>query len=490
MRKLIFILSFISIGFAANAQYAEDALRYSRNYFGGTARMQGMAGAQQALGADLSSLVGNPAGLGFYRRNDFSISPVFRTTSTDSKYFGKTSNDNNNQMNIGNLGFSLTQINQDYSGNEVQKGWVSYTFAMGMNRIDNFYENKYFKGLNTNSSISNYYAEVSNDRDARYFPDSNITSTEDMAWYGYMIDFDTTSNKFVSLSNGNVTQAQADRLEGYHNEWNFSFGANYSNILYLGASLGLGSIKYNRTSKFTETGIVDPIYGLSSIALNEKLNVTGSSLNLKVGAIVRPADFVRIGLSIQTPDYYTIDEGFITDLSSVSSVGSSTYTPLEYLFNYKLRTPFRYQGGIALFFKKFGLLSADVERIDYSNNKLSASAEFSDFGPAQNAVIENIYQNTYNVRLGAELKAGPFSFRGGYANYGDPYKSSVVDGNRTFITAGLGYRFEEYYLDFAFINQQYNSQYSPYTLSNSDLSPIVENNHNINSVVVTFGTKF
>jgi hypothetical protein len=135
-------------------------------------------------------------------------------------------------MNIGNLGFSLTQINQDYSGKEVQTGWVSYTFAMGMNRIDNFYENKYFKGLNNISSISNYYAEVSNDRDARYFPDSNVTSTEDMAWYGYMIDFDTTSNKFVSLSNGNVTQAQADRLEGYHNEWNFSFGANYSNTLY------------------------------------------------------------------------------------------------------------------------------------------------------------------------------------------------------------------------------------------------------------------
>lgn len=489
MKKIIFILSFISIGYASHAQYAEDALRYSRSYFGGTARMQGMAGAQQALGADLSSLVGNPAGLGFYRRNDFSISPVFRTTTTDSKYFGKTSNDNNNQMNIGNLGFSLTQINQDYSGNEVQHGWVSYTFAMGMNRIDNFHENKYFKGINDKSSISNYFAELANGRGNDY-PDSNITSIEDMAWYGYMIDFDTVSNKFVSLSNGNITQSQADRLEGYHNEWNFAFGANYSNTLYLGASIGLGSIKYNRTTKFTETGIADPIYGLSSIQLNEKLNVTGSSLNLKVGAIVRPVDFVRIGLSAQTPDYYNLDEGFITDASSVSTTGSSTYTPLEYLFNYKLRTPFRYQGGIAFFLSKFGLLSADVERIDYSSNKLSASAEFSDFGPTQNAVIENIYQNTYNIRMGAELKAGPLSFRGGYANYGDPYKSAVVDGTKTFITAGLGYRFEEYYLDFAFINQQYKSLYSPYNLSNSELSPIVENNHNINSVVITFGTKF
>lgn len=490
MKRFFILITFISLGFQSNAQYSEDALRFSRNYFGGSARMIGLAGAQQALGADISSISGNPAGLGFYRRNDFSISPTLRFSETQSTFNNSTSVNNRDQLNIGNLGFTLTQLNQDYSGSEVKNGWVSYTFGFGMNRVNNFYENRYYKGFNTENSITEYFADLANSRGNDY-PDTNITSLEDMAWYGYMIDFDTTNNKFVGLSNGNVTQLQADKMEGYQNEWNFSFGANYSNTLYLGASIGLGSVKYTRNSTFQETGINDPTYGLSRVTLNEKLSVSGSSVNLKVGAIVRPADFVRLGVTVQTPDYYSFDEGFITDASSNSTAGgNSTYTPLEYLFQYKLRTPFKYQGGLAFFFQKYGLISADFEMIDYSKNKLSSTAEFSDFGPTQNAVIQNIYQNTYNVRLGAEYKFADFSFRGGYAQYGDPYKSAAVDGTRTFITGGLGYRFEEYYVDLAFVNQSYNSQYVPYTLADSDLNPIVENKHNINSVVLTFGVKF
>jgi hypothetical protein len=74
--------------------------------------------------------------------------------------------------------------------------------------------------------------------------------------------------------------------------------------------------------------------------------------------------------------------------------------------------------------------------------------------------------------------------------FGDPFKSSAVDGSRTFITGGVGYRYEQYYVDVAFVNQQYTSQYTPYSLSNSELNPIIKNNHQVNSVVLTFGTKF
>lgn len=490
MKKILFICSILFIGLTASAQYAEDALKFSQSFLGGTARMQGMASAQNALGADMSSLIGNPAGLGFYRRNDFSFSPTLRFSTTESNGFGKSYSDGRDQLNIGNLGFTLTQLNQDYSGAEVKNGWVSYTFGFGMNRVNNFYENRYFSGLNDKSSIAQYYAELANGRDAMSYPDTNITSLEDMAWFGYVIDFDTTSNSFVPVTNGNNTQKLSDKIEGYKNEWTFAFGANYSNTVYLGASIGIGSLRYNRTSKFTESGINDPAYNLSEINVNERLSVSGSSVNLKVGAIVRPADFVRIGLSAQTPDYYSFDEGFITDLSTVAFNGANTFTPLEYLFQYKLKTPFRYQGGLAFFFNKLGLISADVEMLNYANNRLSASAEFSDFGATENAIIQNIYQNTVNTRLGAEVKAGPISFRAGYAMYGDPYKSAAVDGSRTFITGGLGYRFEQYYIDLAFVNQQYKSQYTAYSLNNSDLNPIIQNNHQVNSVVLTFGTKF
>lgn len=490
MRKKLLILgSAILLSSSLYAQYAEDALRFSRSFQGGTARMMGMAGAQQALGADISSLVGNPAGLGFYRKNDFSISPTLRMNNVESKAFGTLSSEQRDQFNIGSLGFTLTQLNQDYSGSEVQNGWVAYTFGFGFNRINNFYENRYFSGSNSANSITDYFAELANSRNINSFPDTNITSIEDMAWYGYMMDYDTVNNVYTGLGNGPFKQSQADKIEGYQNEWTFAFGANYSNVLYLGASIGIGSIKYDRTSKFTESNINDPVYNLTDVTFNDRLSVTGSSMNVKVGAIVRPTDFVRMGFSIQTPDYYNFDESYITDVSSNANGLNYNYNALEYLFQYKLRTPFRYQGGLAFFFQKYGLISADIEMVDYSNNRLSAGGDYADFGPQQNAVISDIYKRAFNVRFGAEGKIGPLSVRAGYANYGDPYKSSKIDQSRNIISGGLGYKIEDYYFDLAVVNQSYSNLYSPYFLNNQS-EPVIENKINTNSIIFTVGTRF
>ena len=109
-KKLLIFGSAILLSSSLYAQYAEDALRFSRSFQGGTARMMGMAGAQQALGADISSLVGNPAGLGFYRKNDFSISPTLRMNNVESKAFGTLSSEQRDQLNIGSLGGNTAEI--------------------------------------------------------------------------------------------------------------------------------------------------------------------------------------------------------------------------------------------------------------------------------------------------------------------------------------------------------------------------------------------
>ncbi|HSI91080.1 MAG TPA: hypothetical protein VK927_08185, partial [Adhaeribacter sp.] len=68
-------LALVALAGNASAQNEVDALRYSNLSFGGTARIQGIGGAQTALGADASSMNGNPAGLGFYRKSEFTFSP-------------------------------------------------------------------------------------------------------------------------------------------------------------------------------------------------------------------------------------------------------------------------------------------------------------------------------------------------------------------------------------------------------------------------------
>ena len=69
--KIRYIFVFAGIIFPAltlHAQYIEDALRFSQPNTFGSARFQGMAGVNMALGADVSSIAGNPAGQQRYQR--------------------------------------------------------------------------------------------------------------------------------------------------------------------------------------------------------------------------------------------------------------------------------------------------------------------------------------------------------------------------------------------------------------------------------------
>ena len=73
-----------------NAQNETDALRYSLLNMGGTARYNAMGGAFGALGGDMTTLSINPAGIGVYRKSEFSFTTAFDAFGTDATYNGTT----------------------------------------------------------------------------------------------------------------------------------------------------------------------------------------------------------------------------------------------------------------------------------------------------------------------------------------------------------------------------------------------------------------
>ena len=111
MKKLvtISILLALTLNFA-NAQdsspygYYLDAARFSQTTPGGTARIQGLGGTQIALGADMSSIFSNPAGLGLYNRSVFSISPSYSFSNTKTDYSGTTIEMDNSSFTVDNIG--------------------------------------------------------------------------------------------------------------------------------------------------------------------------------------------------------------------------------------------------------------------------------------------------------------------------------------------------------------------------------------------------
>lgn len=69
---------------AAVAQSQYEALQFMGNELNGTARFVGMGGAMSSLGADLSTMSTNPAGIGMYRSHDVAVSFGFNNTRTNA----------------------------------------------------------------------------------------------------------------------------------------------------------------------------------------------------------------------------------------------------------------------------------------------------------------------------------------------------------------------------------------------------------------------
>ena len=104
MKRYSFIFFGILMAFSANSQNETDALRYSYLNYNGTARYAGLGGAMGALGADMSAISMNPAGMGRYSRSDFSFTGDLTFTQSKGAYDGNTLNASKANFNVSNVG--------------------------------------------------------------------------------------------------------------------------------------------------------------------------------------------------------------------------------------------------------------------------------------------------------------------------------------------------------------------------------------------------
>ncbi|MCR5471433.1 MAG: hemin receptor, partial [Prevotella sp.] len=74
MKKIVFTAIAMAVFLPAIAQDTYESARLLGNDLNGTARYVGMGGAMEALGADISTISTNPAGIGLFRHSTASIS--------------------------------------------------------------------------------------------------------------------------------------------------------------------------------------------------------------------------------------------------------------------------------------------------------------------------------------------------------------------------------------------------------------------------------
>lgn len=477
--------------------YYTDALRFSRlSGSTGTARMQALGGANAALGGDITSATSNPAGLGYFNKSVAVFTPTMNFNTSDAEFAGETNSGFINNFNFNTLGVAFNFSKGDITQEKFKGG----TFAINFQRTNDFYNEFSYEGYNDDNSIIDYFLQQADGITVSDIDSRGLTS---LAYYNYLINpVPDQAGVYDSFVLGFPRQRETVKTTGGQNQWSFSYGGNYDDKFYFGAGLGLVSLRYVNTKKYTEDSFYDfdadaPDPTIDYLNADEKLEITGSGVNATLGFIYRPMDFVRVGASFRTPTIYDMNEESTSSLTAAYNnyyyeAEDTTLTTLSSLgeileSSYQMSTPGSLTAGVAIFAGKNGFVSADVELVNYGRAKMRSS----DFSvSADNQTIENLYKSTLNYRIGAEGRFDIFRVRGGYVLYGNPYSDSdVSSGNSQAISGGVGVMLSNFFIDFGIVSRTSDQTYSPYILAAGN-SPQVGIKNRTTSGLISVGFSF
>ena len=489
MKKLLLTITILAPMFLM-AQTDGDMLDFSSVYYQGTAKSAAMGNAMGAVGSDFSAITINPAGLGLFRKSTFIFTPEFYVTSTDSKYKNGEGNDWSFRVPLNNVGLTWTQ--------DLNNGTLkSVSFALGVNRLNNYAYSSYVTGDNPKTSLVDaYFTEIEengifNDYDLEdYSPNSLFP-----LWETYILNFDDDGNCYTPVPAGGLNQQLGISKRGRASEFSFASGFNFNEKVFFGISIGIPYFDKSVTKEYKETNLRSG-EEFKNWAQDEYVKNSGVGINARLGAIVYPVRWLRIGAAFHTPTLYKVEESWYTETRSSFSDGAYNYTSPIGEYTYSVVTPYRLNASAALIFGNYGMLTADYDFIDYSKMRASSyDYNYSNF----NNYIRKTYGNTSNIRIGTEWRWQTLAFRAGYAFYGSPLGFNKTELRTDSYSCGIGYTYHRFTLDAAYVfSQRHNSyqlyeQYSAYPAYYEDPDgnlvtddTKVKETTNINQVVISF----
>ncbi len=492
----------------------------------GTARYVGMGGAMDALGADLSTISSNPAGIGLFRSSQAKIS-FGLVSQEDAVDFAGT---DKTRMSFDQAGFV-------YSMRTGRQSFVN--IALNYHKSTNFGQIlSAASALNEASQNKQSFIKIANGV-FDWYVDKGIVSGKDGSGYNsYLfnaVDYEyynvlaTEPGDFYTTYYYDATGYAFNRAHsGYIGNYELNLSGNYNDQLYLGLTVGINDVHYNAYSQYTEQLIGYDNASIGSVTMTDDRTITGTGFSIKAGAIVRPVaeSPFRIGVSVASPTFYDLTSTYSTQLDNNTSVGRFTSAHNTESYDFRLNTPW-----------KFGLSAGSTIG---NNIALGAAFEYADYGSLDTRIKDNGYRDwdgsyysssssdremntatkqtlkgVCTVKLGAEFRPDPsLAVRFGY-NYVSPmYKTNAEKGvlvnsvsnsytsttdytnwkatNR--ITCGLGYTVDKFTIDLAYQYSQQNGTFHPFVDSSSEdvvnKADGVSVKNNQHQVLMTLGYAF
>lgn len=492
MKKHTLVILFTSFSYALMAQVPEDVLKYSWQPTNGTARINAVGGAMASLGGDISATFINPAGLALYKTTDIVLTPGFSFMKNKSNFRGTSASDNDSWFNLGTSGI--------VSGWKGAGNWTNKAISLAVTRTANFNSKIYYTGQNDFSSQAEQYAAEAAASGVRIddLPTSNLVSYGTrLASWNYVIDTASLPGHqgqdiismamWDALKNGKpylVNQSQTIETSGGVTEVALGYALNKNDKFYIGGTLGLPFVNYERKSTFVEedaTGNSNNNFKFNEVS--ETFTTKGMGINFKLGVIAKPAEYFRLGFAVHTPTWYSLEDSYDgrmrTDLDQYRTTpGAITVSLADVLnagetprYSYDLASPWRFMLSGSYVLREIedvrqqkGFITADLEYVTYKSNKYS-SADNNNFDYSSvNSVMKAYYKNALNFRVGGELKFTTIMGRLGFSYYGNPYADPELKANKMFISGGLGYRNAGIFVDLTYVQALQKDVNFPYRL--------------------------
>lgn len=500
MKKIFFSACLLSLFMAhTHAQETYENTKLIDNDLNGTARYVGMGGAMEALGADISVINSNPAGIGLFRRSSGSVS------------FGLVSQDGASSFKYGNkTNASFDQAGFVYSLRDGRRTFINFGF--------NYHKSKNFdyilnaaSGLNGASQHKlSYMKALANE--------NNLDKTSS-GWRGkfsYTSQLDNLYyNTLMMTSSDGFFYNDASRYEfgraetGYIGEYDFNTSVNVNDRVYLGITIGIHDVHYTGHSLYSEALVNLNNQTAGDITVNDERRITGTGYNASFGIIFRPVDAspFRIGLSVTTPTWYDLKTSNYTYLINNTKADGGgklqgdypNYTTGE-SYEFKLFTPWKFGVSLGHTVGNYLALGASYEYADYSRLDTRVNDgydvdywgdvyEHSSSDEPMNRHTRETLKAVSTLKIGAEAKVMPnLAVRAGY-NYVSPmfkkegYKDGNIDSygsnyssatdytnweatNR--YTVGVGYTLGKMSFDLAYQYAQTNGKFHPFADSYLD----------------------
>ena len=469
----------------------------------GTARYVGMGGAMEALGADLSTMSTNPAGIGLYRKNQVAVS-----FGMNSQKDGKTFHDGTK------TNASFDQIGIVLSSRMSPTSYLNFGFNFHKSRNFDYVLSAADKAVNGSSLQRQTYVKmVRGDLDLK--DPNNLTSDlvhpyresqVDLLSYELINQYDATGAYVESISPRGIDYMFDRAHTGYIGEYDFNLSGNVNNRFYWGLTVGVHDVHYHGFSEYSENYTPQTGYpGIDYGKYVDNQNITGTGYDLKLGVIFRPIEEspFRIGISVATPTWYKLKASNYTTLSTKTT----TYEPMDDNIEFRMNTPWKFGLSAGYTIGREWALGFSYEFADYGSLDMRGITDkyYDAWGDVyrtnseSDVVMKSLTEKTLNgvstIKLGAEFRPdNMLSLRLGYNYVSAMYKKDgvrdqTIDSPGTYmastsdytnwedthrVTAGVGFTFDQFRLDLAYQYSATNGKFYPYmsslTGSNIDYS--------------------